>query len=588
MMKKNQLYALLSLILLWGCGGKKEASASNPYGLSTKNNVVWWLLSDIEKITPYISSDANASYARQLIWEPLNFQHPVTLELLPGLADTAQISEDHLTYTYKMNPSVHWSDGRPLTGEDVIFSFKVAMNPKLVNSQQLRNYLQDIDSVYYPGGDRTQVAFRMSKTYYDVHTIIAGGYVLIVPKHILDSKNLTDKMSWADLHNPMTTNPAVKELAEFYENPDIARDPKYMVGSGPYMFKEWKTNQYVKIARDPKYWADKIPLQHAYPEEIIFKTINDQNAALTALKGKDIDIMETLKPEQWLNQVDTNKLPYLKKDTIYYNAYTYIGWNNAKPLFADKRVRKALTMLINRAEMQATIYKNLVKPLEGPVVPGQPDWDPTVKQAPYDPAGAKQLLAEAGWSDSDGDGVLDKMINGKRTPFEFTFSVNAGNEVRKQILLVIAESFRKAGINAGVQSIEWAVYLQNLKTHQYDAFFGSWLGNASEDDIYQLWHSTQAKNKGSNYVSFVNAEADQLLADKRTEFDKTKRFAMSRRFQQIVADDQPVSFLFMSPLLFARVDRFDNVVFFRQRPCFDVRYWIVRGADIKRIDAASF
>lgn len=570
----------MCLLSLVSCGGGSGSpGASN---LSTKNNVIWHQLSDIERLNPYTSTDANASYVQQKIWEPLNFQHPQTLELIPGLASLPEESEDHLTYTYTMDPKAKWSDGKPLTSEDVIFSFKAAMNPKVVNSQALRNYLMTIDSVYNPGGDKSKVAFHLSKPYYDAKNVLAGGYVLILPKHIMDPSSITDKCSWADLHNSVTTNPAVKEFAVWFEKPEIARDAKYQIGSGPYVFKEWVTFSHITIKLNPNYWAKDLAWMEAYPEEIIFKTINDQNAALTALKAKDIDLIDGLKPDQFHTQIDEQKHPYLRKEKVYYNSYSYIAWNNINPLFADKQVRRALTMLIDRDEILKSVLKNLTRPNDGPIMFTQPNYDSTIKQVAYNPDEAKKLLAASGWSDTDGDGVLDKVINGKKMPFKFMFQVNAGNDTRKQILLIIAEKLRKAGIEAGVSPLEWSVFLENTKSHNFDAAYGAWLGNASEDDIFQLWHSSQSKNKGSNYISFKNAELDKILEDYRVEFDKSKRLAMSKRIQEIFAEECPGSFLFAGPLYLALVNRYDNVEFFRQRPCFDVRYWMVKGGGVKK------
>ena len=132
--------ALAITSIFVACSKKDEAG-------TVKNNVVWWQLSDIERLNPYTSTDANASYVQQKIWEPLNFQHPKTLELMPLLASLPEVSPDHLTYTYTMNPKAHWSDGKPLTGDDVIFSFKAVLNPLVINSQQIRNYFTTC--VYY-------------------------------------------------------------------------------------------------------------------------------------------------------------------------------------------------------------------------------------------------------------------------------------------------------------------------------------------------------------------------------------------------------------------------------------------------------
>lgn len=584
-MKKYTLFLLASALMFtfMACGRRSNSGKGE---LSTKNNVVYWLLADLERLNPYTSTDASSSYVKQMIWESLNGSNPRTNEDIPALASLPTISEDHLTYTYTMDPAAKWSDGKPVTSDDVIFSFKVVKNPVMINLQHLRNYVMSLDSVYNPDGDKGKVAFRLNKPFFDAHSILGGGYVVIIPKHVFDPKNITDKIMWADLRGEGTNNPAIKQFAEWFESPDIARDPKYMIGSGPYIFQGWQTNDRITLARDKDYWAQNRPWFDAYPDEIIYKTIGDQNAALTALKAKDLDVINQLRPEQYLNQINEKDHPFLKKDTIYYNAHSYIAWNGKRPMFADKRVRKALTMLIDRDAIITNILKGYAKKVDGPIIFTQPNHNPNVKQAEFNPEAAKKLLAEVGWTDSDGDGVLDRMMDGKRTPFKFVFQTNAGNETRKQILLVITEQFRKAGIQAEVSALEWSVFLENTKTHNFDAAYSALAGNAKEDEPYQSYHSSQSKNKGSNFYSFNNAEADRLMESIRTEFDKEKRYQMYYRFQEIVNDEQPVSYLFATPLMLAHVDRFDNVEFFRQRPCFDPRYWIVRGSGVKRMPGA--
>jgi len=577
------LLALLAVVLTQSGCGKKD---SGPGGsASTKNVVVYHILSDIERLNPMTSSDANASYVEQEIWEPLNSQNPRTLETIPCLASLPEVSSDHLIYTYTLDPTAKWSDGQPVTGDDVLFSYKTVKNPKIINGAPLRGYFETLDSAYFPGGDKSKVAFKLSKPYFKAEDVIGGGYVKILPKHIFDPTNLNDKISWQDLKNPNSSNPAIQEFATWFEKPEIARDPKYRIGSGPYKFLQWVTNDRVVIEKNKNYWAMNKPWFDAYPDQIIFKTINDMNSAFTALKRNDLDVLPQLTATQY-TQLDPQTSKNLVKDTIYYNYCSFVAWNNSKPMFADKKVRRALTQLIDRDIIVDKVLHNLAKKIEGPIVFTQPNADPNAKQVSFNPDEAKKLLAEAGWTDNDGDGILDKTINGKKTPFKFFALVPSGNETGKQILLVISEQLRKVGIDMQITSQEWAVYLENTKTHNFDAAIGAWVGNASEDDIYQLWHSSQSKNKGSNYYVFKSAEADKIMEDYRTEFDKAKRYEMAHRLNQIILDEQPVSFLFSTPLRIGRVDRFDNVEFSRQRPCFDPRFWIVRGSDQKLLPTA--
>ncbi len=570
--------AVAMLTLSVGFGSCAKNNPNN----STRNQVVWWQLSDIERLNPYTATDANASYVQGEIWESLNGSNPRTLELIPSLSSLPEVSADHLLYTYTMDPRAKWSDGQAVTSADVIFSMKAVLNPLVINSQALRGYFANLDSAYCPNGDVTKVAFKLNKARYDADYVLGGGYVKILPKHILDPKSLTDKQSWADLQNPATTNPAVREFATWFESNDLAREPKYQIGSGPYVFQGWVTNDRLVLKRNPTYWGQNVTWNEAYPDTIVFKTINDQNAALTALKAKDLDLIDNLKPDQYISQVDTAKMPFLRKDTVYWNNISFIAWNNRRPFFTDKNVRKALTMLIDRDKIQASILKGQVRKNDGPVAFTQPNFDPAIKQPGYNVEEAKRLLKEAGWVDTDGDGTLDKMIDGKKVQFDFSFQVNNGNETRKQILLIVAEALRSVGIKAGVQPLEWSVFLENTKSHNYDACYGAWAGNATEDEIYQLWHSSQIEHKGSNYYCFSDPIADHLMEQIKQEFDKQKRYNLSYQLQHQIVDDQPVSFLFCSPDFIAMNNRFDNVEFFRSRPCFDPRYWIVRGANVKR------
>ncbi len=555
-------------------------------GLSTENKVVWHVLSDVQRLNPDLSTDESATYVQSEIWESLTGQNPRTYDYIPLLAGLPEQSADHLTWTFPINQGAYWSDGKPVTAADVLFSYKTILNPRIINASSLRLQFSKLDSAYYPNGDTTKVALHFSKYRYDQLNVI--NYLKIIPKHIFDPKGLMDKVSWADLHNPNSSNPALAEFATWFQDEKNGRDPKFLIGSGPYIFEQWITNDRITLKRDTNYWGRNRPWQESYPDELIFKTINDQNAMLTALKAKDIDVCEAITPNQYLTQLDTSSLSFLRKDTVYMNQYNFIAWNNARPLFKSKTVRKALTMLINRDEIIKSVLHGLAKKVGGPVMPTQPNYDPTAQEVDYNPDSAKVLLAQDGWRPGS-DGVLQKTIDGVMTPFNFTFQVNAGNDVRRNILLVIANELKRAGIIANVQAIEWSVFLENTQSHNYDAALSGWVGNAGvEDDISQLWNSNQIPNKGSNFYSYSDPKADSLMNAIEVDPDKAGRIEMSHELQHIIVSDQPVTFLYSPPLFIGWVNRFDNVEFFRARPPYAPSYWIVRGSGVKRIagDAA--
>jgi peptide/nickel transport system substrate-binding protein len=196
----------------------------------------------------------------------------------------------------------------------------------------------------------------------------------------------------------------------------------------------------------------------------------------------------------------------------------------------------------------------------------------------YSPEKAKNLLSQAGWTDSNNDGILDRSTPAGKINFEFTFLLNAGNETREQIMLLLVDEFRKVGIKANIKKLDWSVFLDNLRLHQFDACVGSWVNDPIPSDPYQIWHSSQIANKGSNYVSFNNKRADELMDLNRVEFDAEKRKQYMKEFQQIVYDEQPYTLLWnvLYPAVYNK--RLQNVKFSYVRPGYNPGQWWVPKA----------
>jgi ABC-type transport system substrate-binding protein len=572
----------LSLVACKGGGGPSG-------GLSTKNEVTWYIAGDVEGLNPIVSADENSNYIEALMFEALTSQNPRSQAYIPGLAAVPTESADHLTYTFTMDTAAHWSDGKPVTAKDALFSYMIVMNPLVTNAAPLRSYYGAIDSLYIPKDHPDQIVFHFNKYRYDLLKVI--NYSRILPQHIWDPTDLTSKVTLADMRQENPTNPAIKQLADQFQDAGANRDPGHMIGSGAYKFESWVTNDRVTMVRDTNYWAKNHAWGESYVNKIVFKTIKDENAALIALKHGDIDFDLTLTAPQYMSGLDSAQLKTIKKDTVYENYYAYMGWNNAKPLFADKNVRKALTMLINRDKIIHALSHDLAKKVDGPVAPTQPNYDPTAKQPDFNPEAAKKMLADAGWSDHDGDGIIDKVINGKKTDFKFTIEIPSGSQANQQYAVVIANDLKAAGIIAEVSAIENSVHLNNLRNHKFDAYMGGWVGNVSgaegvEDEISQLWETSAGKQGGSNFVQYSDPEADKLMEAIKVEPDRAKRLEMSHRLQHIMVDDQPVTFMWSRPDRIAWIDRFDNFEFFPSRPPVSPPLWIVRGSGVKRYEGA--
>jgi peptide/nickel transport system substrate-binding protein len=468
-----------------------------------------------------------------------------------------EISEDKLTYTFELRNNAHFSDGQPVTGEDVIFSMKVIKNP-FTDAQAKRNYFVDVKNVELVDGDKYKVRFTMNKPYYGA--IYSIGDLEILPKHILDNEGSTDKFSFEEIENASKTFdpekfPEMQKYADFINSQEVSRDPKYVVGSGPYKLEKWVTGQAITLTRNENYWnKDNIP---SYPDKLIFKTIQDQTAALTAIKNGEIDNMQVIRNMDFVENLRNPEEYELKKAIVGRPVYAYIAWNEERPFFADKKVRMALSHCVDRNSIIDKLLYGLAVPIQSHVYYKSEFLNKDLSPIPYDLEKAKKLLKEAGWEDSDSDGILDKVIDGKKVDFKFTF-INNQNPLRKQVMLVVIESLKKIGIEADIQDFEWSVFLDKLDKHEFDACYGGWVLSDTPPDPFQIFHSSQASDEGSNYISYNNPESDKILVDLRTEFDEDKRRELLTRWQEIIYEDQPYTFLWSSSGKFVTNDRFRN------------------------------
>ena len=563
------------LVLVVGCGDT-DGAAAGAAGEAVKGE--WMIvheLSDPEGLNPLITNDASASAIFNRVFDRLLEQDFETTELFPVLAEARPtISDDHLTYTFKLRDGVRFSDGKPLSAKDVIFSYKVVKNPLITDAAALRNYYESVKDVTSP--DDKTVIITMSQPYFLAEYFLGG--LWIVPKHIFDPKGLTDKYTFDDANSiaKAQTNAALKEFATWYNTADVKRDTRLNVGSGPYMFDEWKTGESVSLRRNPSYWnAANDKWNPSYADKLIFKVVNDRSAAVVSLKNGEMDFMEYVPAAKYTEEVDTVAMPFLRKHAFPTQSYLYLGFNMDRTVLADAKVRKAVAYCLDRDALIKQILRGLAQTVNSPIYQQRPEYDKSIPNIPFNPANANQLLAEAGWADTDGDGVLDKVLGGRRRPLQFGLLINAGNEAREAVAITLADDLRKIGVKMDIRKLEWSVFLENLRSRDFDMYIGAWVNDPIPSDPYQIWHSSQVGNKGSNYVGFKNTRADELLDLNRIEFDEQKRIAYMKEFQQIVANEQPYVFLW-SPLYPSVYNtRLQNVKYSDVRPGYSPTQWWV-------------
>jgi len=514
-----------------GDEGQARQTADAPVSGGDSRDGDWLVVrlgAEPSTLNPVLSTDAYAAEIYSYIGESLLRRNFRTLELEPELAGSWSVSLDHLVYTFTLKQGIRWHDGEPFTAHDVLFSYQKIMDPA-VDAAHLRNYYQDIARVDVLDPYRIQFTYR--RPYFRGLEIC--GSIPLVPEHVYREGD--------------------------FNNHPANRRP---LGTGPYRFGHWKTGKEIVLDRNKDYWGSRVHLERMY-----FRIITDSTVALQVLKKQQLD-MVGLTALQWVKQTESKKFQNnFDKIKFYEPYYSYIGWNARKPYFADYRVRRALTYMVNREKILDTLLFGMGMIVTGPFYVNAPESNPLIKAFPYDPEQAKRLLTQAGWIDRDGDGIREK--NG--IPFRFEFLISSGSTFAEQLSTILKEDLGQIGISMEIRKLEWAVFIQQIQDRKFDAVTLGW-SLSVEADPYQVWHSSQS-DRGSNFVGFVNDEADWIIEEARVTFDRARRIELYHRFHEILHEEQPYTFLFCTESLAAVHRRFRNVVVYPLglRP---VEWWV--------------
>ena len=404
--------------------------------------------------------------------------------------------EHHPILTFQLRRGVRWHDRAPFTSADVKFTYDKIMDEK--TNTVRRPPFELIQSLETPDPQTVRVTYKKPFS-----PSLESWGLGVLPKHILEKEK--------DINT-----------ADFNRNP---------IGTGPFKFKEWLSDQRITLAANDNYFEGR-----PYLDQISYRIIPEPPLEEMEFFVGSVDLSSP-QAYQYKRYVEDRRFIVYKQLA---NAYTYIGWNLKNPLFQDQRVREALTMAIDRNQIVSYLLTGLGVVSNGPFPPQMWYASPTVKPLPYDPARAKALLAEAGWVDRNGDGILKK--DGK--PFEFNLITNNGNVLRQNVAVLVQRQLAQVGIKVGIELYEWSVFIRDrINSRNFDATVLGWsLG--LDPDVYEIWHSSQ-REKGFNFVGYNNPEVDRLLDLGRSEYDRETRRRIYNRIQELIYKDQPYTFLYV-------------------------------------------
>ena len=499
----------------------------------------------------FATSEGLASrLARYSLEAMININPDEPTEVWPWLATGWEVSDDKLTYTYTLRQGVRFADGRPFTAKDVVFSFDVMRDPE-VKAQHLRSSFEEVQSLEATD-DHTVVVRYRNKDWrglyvvgYHLKILNSGWFEEYIPKYA--EKLGIDEFS---------TEPGTPGFGEVFNKIRVPGP-----GTGPYYLPglDYDPKATLDLVQNPAWWGTQVkPDWYNFAKyRTIF--IKDDVAAFEEFRKGNFDVM-VIDASSWDDEYSTDQ--QLLETTNYYNydhmaiGFSYISWNARQPPFDDPRVRRAMTHLIDRQWILDEVQRG-----RGQIgyCYGKPSYEicqtPGLEPLPYDVEEAKRLLAEAGWADTDGDGVLDR--DGER--FEFEVKVGSSRRFYSQVVGLLTDACAKVGIRATMRTLEWATFIEDYYERRFDAAV---LYNSFPDpwiDPKDSFHSSADVPRGSNSSGWRNAQVDALLDAMIEEFDEDKRTELYWEFNRLFQEEQPLTLLHHGKVSVLQNKRFEDV-----------------------------
>ena len=492
--------------------------AATPGGTFLDANV-----NDIQTIHPLLADDGDSLGVVGMLYDQLVGGDIRTGGPAPnGLADRWEVAEDGRTYTFYLNQDARWHDGTPITADDVQFSFDAIANPD-VGSSYHQSFMDAAESWRVIDDHTFEVVARepLFTFLYDIVT-------WIIPKHIWENVPVAD---WRT------------------DGGATGQDPARVVGSGPWKFQEWRQGESVTLVRNDDYYG-KVP----YLDSYVIRIWPDQTSVVNALRNGEIDA-SGLEPADVETVRATPGLVIATYPTRGFSFYMTNLDPEKSEFFQDQRVRQALFYGLDRESIVTDILLGNAEVAQGtqPVISYAYDPESINTRYNFDPEKAKALLAEAGWTDSDGDGIVDK----DGTPLSFEFLYSSGSPTSDQIVAYLQDAWRQIGVEATPRAMEFAAMIEILTgDHNFDlALLGfNWNATFLQDAMF----SCDQYEGGFNMVKYCNPEVDEIFEEATRTFDEDARIALMTEAGNIINDELPVAVMHFSKANIGYSDRLQN------------------------------
>ena len=475
---------------------------------------------DIQTVHPFLAEETASLNVATLVFEQLIGGDVRTGQPAPtGLANSWEVAPDSRTYTFHLDQDAVWHDGTPVTADDVIFSFDALANP------DTGSFVDAVES-YRAIDQHTVEVVAVEPLFTFLYDLVA----YIVPKHVWESV----------------------PFAEWRTDPGATgADPSRVVGSGPFKFQEWQQGQSVTLVRNDEYHG-KVP----YIDSYVLTIWPEQTAVVNALLNGEIDTT-ALEPSD-IAAVDGT--PGIIVEHYPTRSFTYYFFNlnsEATTLWQDQQVRQAMIYALDRESIVSDIWLGYAEVAQGtqPVISYAYAPDQLRTQYTYDPEQASALLSEAGWTDTDGDGIVDK--DGQSLSFEFIYI--SGSPTADQLVAYMQDAWGAIGIEATPRALEFPAWIEAVTTDSgWEVALGGFGWDATF--IQDIMFGCAQYQVGFNDMKYCNPALDEINAEAKRTFDEARRRELLIEATNIINDEQPVGVLLFSQAHAAFSDRLRNYI----------------------------
>lgn len=557
----TSFFIVSSLMLFVSCESETANTSSSTFTIGVNE--------DPEKLNPVFNPKVNAREIYNTIFLPLADFHPVTFELVPILIDAiAQptiISQDTIAFDISIKDDATWADGKPITASDYVFAIK-AVKHTGTQASAWRPYLSIVYDIIIDKDNP-----KLFRVICDRSAMLAQETVLTfypLPEHnydpelILRAYDLAVFNDEAEFAKQLESDSVLNQFATNFNNPQNYRDN--LTHAGPYKLEQWESDQYLVLSKVVDYWGAAYPdnpYLFAGHDTIVFKIIKDDVALFTLLKDGGVDMTKSLSVDQFNALKDdpsqAKKFSYATPETM---RVAYLAMNNRDEKLSSKAVRKALAHSLDITALIEAEQNGYAQPIAVLLPTRKRGYPNHLNPRTKDTALAQALLKADGWSDSNNDGTVDKIIglNSEELIVDLFIS---GSKLSKTIALLLKEGANEAGMDINIIQKDTRAYIkENVYTHDFDMAALSASFDAADEDPYPRWHSDNMIVAGRNRVGFDNARADSLITIIRNTYDFDERAKFYKEFQEIFYEECPVIPLFVPQDVYIIKAGYDGVV----------------------------